>query len=177
MTEPELLQCALALGFADAAFINTEDIAFEPAFRPLCAENLCGQYGVNYSCPDACGTVEEMRGRILRFRRALVLQTMWSIDDPLDGGQTRPTKARHNRMTRQLADRAGGGLMVGASGCSLCSPCAMGEGEPCRLPDRQWSCMSAYCIFVRETVRACGMDYDAGGLLSFFSLYCFHPRA
>lgn len=176
MTEQELLQCALDLGFADAALIDTARIVFEPAFRPLCEENLCGQYGVNYSCPDACGTVEEMRSRVLRYRRGLVLQTMWNIDDPLDGSQTRPAKARHNRMTRQLIDQAGGGLMVGASGCSLCSPCLMGKGEPCRFPDRRWSCMSAYCIFVQEMAQTCGMDYDAGGLVSFFSLYCFDAQ-
>ena len=175
MNEQSLLDHALALGFANAALIDTARIVFEPAFRPLCEENLCGQYGVNYSCPDACGTVEEMRSRVLRYRRGLVLQTMWNIDDPLDGSQTRPAKARHNRLTRELMDWAGEpGLMVGASGCGLCTPCALAEGAPCRFPALQYSCMSAYCVFVKDLAEKCGMEYDCGpGVVAFFSMYCF----
>ena len=43
--------------------------------------------------------------------------------------------------------------MIGASGCSLCTPCALAEGLPCRFPDLRYSCMSAYCIFVKESGR------------------------
>ena len=178
MTEKELLQSALELGFANAAIVDTEDIIFEPAFRPLCAENLCGKYGANYTCPPACGTVEEMRRRVLGYRRAIVLQTMWDIDDPLDEKQTKPAKGTHNRLPRQLIDRAGEqGLMIGASGCSLCSPCMMPQGKPCRFPDLCYSCMSAYCIFVRELAQRCGMEYEcSGGIVTFFSMYCFQKR-
>lgn len=175
MNEAELLRQALEMGFANAALIDTCDITFIPAFRPLCRENLCGQYGVNYACPPDCGSVEEMRARILRHPRALVMQTMWEIDDPLDAAQTRPAKRRHNQLTRQLIDWAGEpGLMVGASGCGLCSPCAITEGRPCRFPELQYSCMSAYCVFVRELAERCGIEYDCGpGVVAFFSMYCF----
>ena len=63
MSEEQLLQEALALGFANAALMNTKDLVFMPSFRPLCAENVCGKYGVNYACPPDCGTVEEMKAR------------------------------------------------------------------------------------------------------------------
>lgn len=92
MNEAELLRQALGMGFANAALIDTCDITFVPAFRPLCRENLCGQYGINYACPPDCGSVEEMKARILCRPRALVMQTMWDIDDPLDAAQTRPVK-------------------------------------------------------------------------------------
>lgn len=175
LTEQELLRTALEMGFANAAVIDTSDIVFEPAFRPLCAENVCGKYGANYTCPPACGTVEEMRERVLSYRRAIVLQSMWNIDDPLDDEEVKPAKGQHNRWTRQLIDRAGGkGLMIGASGCGLCSPCLMIRGEPCRFPELRFSCMSAYCIFVQELARRCGMEYDCGnGIVAFFSMYCF----
>ena len=178
MNEQTLLERALALGFANAALVDTADITFMPSFRPLCQENLCGKYGVNYACPPDCGTVEEMAERIRRWPRALVMQTMWDIDDPLDEEQTRPAKGRHNKMTRRLIDRADRpGLMVGAGGCSLCSPCAIVEGEPCRFPDKRYSCMSAYCVFVQEMAEACGMEYDCGpGVVAFFSMFCFDPR-
>ena len=178
MNEQSLLDHALALGFANAALIDTGDITFMPSFRPLCQENLCGKYGVNYSCPPDCGTVEEMRQRILRWPRALVMQTMWDIEDPLDNAQIKPAKAEHNRLTRTLMDQVDEpGLMIGVSGCSLCEPCAITTGEPCRFPKLQCSCMSAYCIFVKEMTDRCHMDYEcAPGITTFFSMYCFDKR-
>ena len=119
--------------------------------------------------------MEEMRQRILRWPRALVMQTMWDIEDPMDEGRTKPAKARHNKLTRELMDWAGEpGLMVGASGCGLCTPCALAEGAPCRFPALQYSCMSAYCVFVKDLAEKCGMEYDCGpGVVAFFSMYCF----
>ena len=103
---------------------------------------------------------------------------MWDIDDPMDEAQTKPAKGTHNRMTRELIDRADRpGLMVGSGGCSLCAPCAITEGKPCRFPDKRYSCMSAYCIFVQEMAAFCGMEYDCGpGVVAFFSMFCFDPE-
>lgn len=65
----------------------------------------------------------------------------------------------------------------GVSGCSLCDPCAITTGEPCRFPKMQCSCMSAYCIFVKEMTDLCHMDYEcAPGITTFFSMYCFDLR-
>ena len=178
MTESGMIEQALAAGFANAAVMDTKDLVFVLSFRPLCEENLCGKYGVNYACPPDCGTVEEMRERVLKWPRALVLQTMWDIDDPLDDAQTKPAKGEHNKMTRKLIDAlARPGLMVGAGGCSLCNPCAITTGEPCRFPDQRYSCMSAYCVFVQEMAESCGMEYDCGpGVVAFFSMFCFEPE-
>lgn len=178
MTEQEMIRLAEELGFASAAVIDTEDIVFIPAFRPLCEENLCGKYGVNYACPPACGTVEEVAARVRSYRRALVLQTMWDIDDPMDVAQTKPAKTAHNRMALELKDRIGGdGLVAGAGGCDLCRECALVHGEPCRFPDRKFSCMSAYCVFVQDLAQRCGMEYDCGpGVVGFFGMYCFDKR-
>ena len=129
MTWEEMTSMAAEEGFAAAVVTDTKDIPFDPSFRPLCAENLCGKYGVNYSCPPDCGTPDEM-------------------DVP--------------------------GFPVGASGCALCETCAIVEHEPCRYPDLYYSCMSAYCIFVRRLAEQCGMEYDCGpGLLAFFGMYVF----
>lgn len=179
MDEKRLVNMALEMGFSDAALLDTKDIVFVPAFRPLCEENLCGKYGVNYACPPDCGTVEEMEERVRRWPKAILLQTLWDIDDPLDGSQTKPAKSRHNKLTREWIDRAGiPGLMIGASGCSLCNSCAIVEGKPCRFPDQKFSCMSAYCIFVRDLTEKCGMEYDCGpGVEAFFSMYCFNDTA
>ena len=178
VTKEEMLQCAIAEGFAAAAIVDTDKIVFDPAFRPYCAENLCGQYGANYSCPPDCGSPEEMKNRVLAHKKALVLQTIWEIADYSDVPAIKHAKKKHNaaelRVVRKLREEGPDGLIVGASGCALCSPCAQTMGEPCKFPALKYSCMSAYCIFVKKLADACGMEYDCGdGLLGLFGMYVF----
>ena len=170
---------AAELGFSAAAWVDTKDIPFEPAFLQCCEENLCGKYGANYACPPACGTPYEMIGRIRAGSRALVLQTLWEIDNPMDGTKTKPAKREHNRMERallaEMQEAHPETFMVGSSCCDLFPRCAMVDGKPCLIPEKKFSCMSAYCVFVRKLAELCGMDYDCGrGLIAFFGL-CVLP--
>lgn len=176
MTEEKMIQYAIEEGFAAAEMIDTEKIVFDPAFRPYCEENLCGQYGVNYSCPPDCGSPEEMKQRVLAYRKGLVLQTVWEISDYTDKKAIKQAKGAHNaaaqRLMKRLRCEGCDGFMIGASGCALCSPCALVNKQPCNFPELRYSCMSAYCIFVRELAESCGMKYNCGeGLLAFFGMY------
>ena len=176
MTWEEMTSMAAEEGFAAAVVPDTKDIPFDPSFRPLCAENLCGKYGANYSCPPDCGTPDEMRARIQAHRHAL--QTIWEIADYSDSKAIKAAKKEHNAATLRLLGRLRRadvpGFPVGASGCALCETCAITEKKPCRYPDLYYSCMSAYCIFVRRLAEQCGMEYDCGpGLLAFFGMYVF----
>ena len=178
MEQGKMISFAIEEGFAAAAIVDTDCIVFDPAFRPYCEENLCGQYGANYSCPPDCGTPEEMKQRILSHKKALVLQSIWEISDYSDMPAIKQAKATHNaaeiRLAKHLRAEGCGGIIVGASGCALCSPCAKTRGEPCLFPEYRYSCMSAYCIFVKKLADACGMEYDCGdGLLAFFGMYVF----
>ena len=175
MTHQQLIDLAVKEGFAAAAVVDTATIPFDFSFRPYCEENLCGQYGVNHSCPPLCGSCEEMRSRILGKSRALVLQTVWEISDYSDAPAIKEAKTIHNRASLTLLERLRRDgvdcFMVGASGCALCSPCTAKEGMPCRFPQLQHSCMSAYCIFVKKLCDSCGLEYDCGpGLLGFFGM-------
>ena len=129
MTEREMITLAEQEGFAAAALVDTGDIVFDPMFRPFCAENLCGQYGVNYSCPPDCGSPEEMKQRVLSHKRGLVLQTIWEISDYTDKKAIKHAKSSHNsaaiRLMKQFRQEGKEGFLVGASGCALCSPCAL----------------------------------------------------
>ena len=178
MTDSEIIRLATAEGFAAAAIVDTRQIVFDPAFRPYCEENRCGQYGANYSCPPDCGTPEEMKQRILAHRKALVLQTVWEIADYSDAPAIKAAKQGHNaaelRLVKAMRQAGYDGLTVGASGCALCTPCAQVQGLPCKFPELKYSCMSAYCVFVKKLADACGMEYDCGeGLLGLFGMYVF----
>lgn len=178
MTEAQMIQLALDEGFANAAIVDTGDIVFDPSFRPYCAENLCGQYAANYSCPPDCGSPEEMKMRILSHKKALVLQSIWQVADYSDMPAIKQAKKGHNaselRAVKKMRESGHNGVIVGASGCALCSPCAQQEGKPCKYPDLKYSCMSAYCIFVKKLADKCGMEYSLPeGLLAFFGMYAF----
>ena len=178
MTNEDRIRMAAEEGFAAAAVIKTEEIPLDASFRPLCEENLCGKYGVNYSCPPDCGSPEELRQRLLSKKHALVLQTIWEIADYGDNKAIKEAKGAHNAATIRLAKRLRKegceGFLVGASGCALCEPCELVAKRPCRLPEFQYSCMSAYCVFVRKLAEQCGMEYDCGsGLLAFFGMYVY----
>lgn len=177
MTYDKLIQYAVEEGFADAAIVDTSEIVLDPSFRPYCEENLCGQYEVNYTCTPICGTPEEMRQRIMNHKKALVLQTIWSITDYTDNPAIKKAKNEHNaaaiRLAKRLRAQGCDGLIVGSSGCALCTPCAMAEAKPCRFPDLAFSCMSAYCIFVRMLAEKCDMIYSCDSGLALFGMYVF----
>ena len=178
MNYNEIIELCLREGFGEAEIISTDRIVFDEAFRPYCEENLCGQYGANHSCPPDCGTPEQMKRRVLGYPRALVVRTEWDIDDFSQTDKLREAKRMHNaamlRVIEVMKSEGHGGLMIGASGCALCKPCKRALGEPCAHPELQYSCMSAYCIYVKRLAEECGMKYDyENKRLPFFGAYIF----
>ncbi|MEF2837555.1 MAG: DUF2284 domain-containing protein [Oscillospiraceae bacterium] len=126
MTYEQIIQYAIDEGFAAAEIVDTHEIVFDPSFRPYCEENLCGQYGANYSCPPDCGSPEAMKQRVLAHKKALVLQTIWEISDYSDMTLIKPAKASHNaseiRLVKRLQAEGCDGFIVGASGCARVLP-------------------------------------------------------
>lgn len=178
MTHFDMIQMAMDEDFADASVIDMEKVVFDPVFRPFCAENLCGRYGANYSCPPDCGTPEQMKERLCAYQNALVFQSKWNITDYHDTAAIKQAKQSHNQRMLRIIDQfkqAGlNGIMAGASCCNLCERCAILDGEACRDPERQFSCLSAYCIYVKKLAEACGMEYCCSdGRLALFGLYAF----
>lgn len=182
MKENDMIRFAMREGFSAAALIDVKNIVIDPMFRPFCEENICGHYGANYTCPPDCGSVKEMEDRLRTYRRALVFQTKWPITDYTDKQAIKEAKSFHNSaMLKVIAEmkKAGhDGLMCGASCCTLCERCAIRDGAPCRFPELKWSCLSAYCIFVRKLAESCGMEYACeDGSLAFFGLYAYEPTS
>jgi len=111
-------------------------------------------------------------------RNALVFQTKWDIDDWYDNAQIKRAKKAHNeamlRVIERMKQRGCHGLMAGANCCSLCERCARLDEAPCPFPGLRFSCLSAYCVYVKKLADACGMEYACkDGRLAFFGLYAF----
>ena len=178
MTDCEIITLAIAEDFKQAEIIDTNKIVFDAAFRPYCEENLCGQYGANYSCPPDCGTPELMKQKVLAHKKALVVSTECEIEDFSKTDKLKEAKNIHNaamfRLIKKLREEGHQGFMIGSSGCTLCKPCKLVIGEPCEHPEMMYSCMSAYCIWVKKLAEDCNMNYDyKNKILPFFGMYVF----
>ena len=177
MTMDMLLASARELGF-EAALIDTGAIHFNPMFRTYCAENRCGQYDSNYSCPPACGEVEDMAATLQSYSRALVVRSSREIESYSDRETIFKAKKAHNEamlsVCEVLRQKGIGYRMCGASQCLLCAACARAQGEPCRDPERRYSCLSAYCIDVARLAESAGIDFSwSDKILSLYGLIAF----
>ncbi len=164
-------KCEKALAFAHAqgfcaAIIDTKDIVFDSSFRRYCAENLCGQYGVNHSCPPNCGSVSSMERIVTGYRKALVVQSQWELHDWNDFDVINRAQQAHTaamlRVVECMHRIQSRSRMCGVGSCNLCEVCTRTTGEPCRHPDRMFSCLSAYCINVKKLAETVGMRYVWG---------------
>ena len=178
MDSQALNELAKEYGFEGVGITTTDTIPFVPEFRENCEENLCGNYGRNYSCPPYCGTVEEMMAKVRSYRHAIVLKTAFEVDNALDGEAMKPLKKDHSQRSRlffkQVKETYGitEDHMILAGPCGLCEKCRMPEDKPCPFEAERASCLSAYSINITTLAEELGMpiswDLDQ---VSFFSLY------
>lgn len=176
MIEQEILRIAKEVGIENSAFMNAKDLVFEFEFRKYCEMNQCGNFGKNYGCPPDCGTPAEMKDKVMKYSRALVLQNIQPVGDITDSAETGSLKKRHNAKIRifinELEAKGIKGMAIMAGPCSACSPCAKVSGEPCRFPEKRASCLSAYGINVAELCKTCGLSWDHGkDKVGFFGIY------
>lgn len=175
-----LTEFARKEGF-NVGFTLTEQIPVDPKYRVYCEDNLCGNYGTNYSCPPDCGTVEETHQRLLAEKDAMVIQTVWDIGSYDNKEGILRAKRAHNAAILRLMDKLQKmeveGFPLGYGGCPLCDPCARKEGEPCKHPEKRISCMSAYCIDVAKLAEMCGLEFAWNPeKLYLFGMIAFHEE-
>ena len=157
----DLIKEALSMGFANAAIMDTKNLVFVPEYRQFCEDNLCGNYNLVPACPPACGTVEEMHEKAMKYEKALVLQTV--LKDPvMDPVLFKQAKHAQNILTEQLAkwmqENGKEDILIMSAG-----------------PYKNCSCMSAYSVDAQKMADAVGMvcwadDSD----VRFFTQILFH---
>lgn len=165
MEYKELEQLAMDCGFHYAARLDCETLALLPEVRDMCAANTCGMYGKNLSCPPACGTLEECRRNVEKYKRGILLQTVGEIEDSLDFESMQEIEALHKenfiRLTDRLRSLYPDMLPLGAGCCTVCKTC-VGPGGECRFPGKRISSLEAYGILVSDLCAKNGMKYYYG---------------
>lgn len=171
------VQKALEAGFAKAAPVETKKLKLLPEVRNMCAVNRCGQYGANWNCPPACGTLEECEARLRQYERGIVVETVGQLEDSFDvEGMTAAAeqhKERFEALFLQIKEAYPDVLALGTGGCRKCETCTYPDA-PCRFPETLHASMEGYGMMVSDVCAACGIPYINGvNTVTYVGCYLF----
>ena len=161
----ELQQMGKEIGFFKIEEMDTGKIKLLPEVRQMCNTDKCHMYGRNWSCPPACGTLEECGEDISGYTRGIIVQTKGELEDEFDGEGMMETEALHKehfvKMHDQLKKFFPKLLSLGAGCCTRCAKCSYPDA-PCRFPEKRFSSMEAYGMLVTQVCQANGLEYYYG---------------
>jgi len=154
------ISAAAGICINERAILPVSALVFSKDLLEYCKTNACGNYNKSWTCPPACGDIEEHKKKILSCKKMLVFTTKHNLDDSFDyDGMTRGRKL-HTLLTTRIKDGFGGALVYGAGCCPVCSSCAF--PEPCAFPDRRIGSIEAAGIDVTQLAGAAGIAYNNG---------------
>lgn len=155
---------AKELGFDEAASLNPAMLEAKPAVRDMCAADKCHAYNRNWTCPPACGSLEECQKKMQSYEKGILLQTVGRMSKAIDTKVYRETEERHMEQFYAFAEEIRKehpqALCLGAGGCRICKQCAYPSA--CRFPEKACSSMEAYGLFVTQVCRDNGVPYYHG---------------
>ena len=161
----DLVSLALELGFSHAAPLDAKKLRALPEVREMCASGRCRRYGKSWSCPPACGSIEETAGRMAAYTGGVLVQTTALLEDEFDiDGMNRAQEAHKKRffdLARQARLLCPDVLPLTAGSCTLCRSCTC-PGRPCRFPNKMLSSMEAYGLLVSDVCKDAGLPYYYG---------------
>ena len=157
------------------AVLSVDELTFSPELLECCKSNACGNYNKSWSCPPACGTIEEQRKKILSFKKVFVFSTIHDIEDSFDYEGMARGRELHAILTFEIKNTFGDVLIYGAGSCPVCKDkegkdaCAF--PKPCRFPDQKINSLEAAGIDVAELCKTAGLKYNNGpNTVTFFSI-------
>ena len=158
------LQKAKQIGFDVAAELDPQGLVTRRDVRDMCAENKCGAYNRNWTCPPAIGTIEECQLRMRGYKRGILVQSVGHMSKTVDSKCYRETERRHIKnfyaLCEEIRREYPNALCLSAGGCRVCRQCAY--PDPCRFPEKAVSSMEGYGLFVTQVCRDVGVPYYHG---------------
>lgn len=175
MDTEKVIALAKESGFTYVGELDCRTIHLLPEVRKMCADNTCGMYGRCWSCPPGCGTLEECKNKVRRYKKGILVQTVGVLEDSMDFEAMMDTEKAHkehfmearNRLQELYPDM----LALGSGACTVCKECAYPD-QPCRFPERAISSMESYGMLVNQVCTDNHMKYYYGpGTIAYTS--CF----
>ena len=162
MLKQEIIDAILEVGFDEYREIKSSDIIFSEDVFKSCAQNTCGNYGTNYSCPPLSGDMEENKGRFLKYENGIIINKVMYLGKyyELMEQSGKDVHELLNKLREKLKDKPV--MIAGPGGCDLCEKCACQTKEPCRFPDQRRYSMEGSGMDIVSMSRALGMTYNGG---------------
>ena len=162
------------LGASKSAVICVSDIDFDISFRDMCRKNLCGHYGVNYSCPPYAGEAEELINRVKSYEKGVLFSVSVSSNGDMKSSAEKAEK-QISKITFEinefLNEKGFEYTVIAASSCKKCMPCKAAENKECPLKNNVFKSLSAYCIDITKLAQKYGFEISwQGDTVTFFAL-------
>ena len=146
-------------------FIDPEGLEFSHRIRWIC-EHECPMYGKSWACPPGVGSVEECKGKCLKFENCLMISTITEVADITNINETLATRPDHEKVTNEVRDlmRELGvdPYILSTEACAICERCAILDGQPCRLPGKMHPCVESHGINVVPILEERGLEFQFG---------------
>ena len=130
----------------------------------MCAADQCRSYGKNWTCPPACGSLEECAARLQGYQNGILLQIVGQLHKTIDTKGYREAETRHLENFGHFCDEIRkvypNALCLGTGGCRICKECAY--PDTCRFPEKAVPSMEAYGLFVTQICKDCNIPYHHG---------------
>ena len=160
-----VIKKALDRGFCAVSKLDCSTIKLMPEVRDMCASNKCNQYGKNWVCPPACGTLEECGQRIKNYKVGIIVQTIGQLEDSMDYEGMIELEKKHKNLFLKFSDEIkkeyNNVFSLGVGSCIKCKKCTYPD-EPCRFPENRLSSMEAYGMLVSQVCADNNVKYYYG---------------
>ncbi|WP_322182826.1 DUF2284 domain-containing protein [Neglectibacter caecimuris] len=172
----KLVEMILAEGAAKATVIPGSKIVTSRAFRDVCAENTCGNYGRCWMCPPDTGDIDELIETVKKYPQGLLYQTISELEDSFDIEGMQEAGNLHAKISRKVEKALKpllpeGYLHLINGGCHYCKVCAKKEGKPCVSPENAMPSLEGYGVDVYNTTKDTDLKYINGqDTVTFFSM-------
>ena len=171
------IDMAKAHGFDTVREIDVQTLEFLPEVRAMCAADKCNSYDKSWSCPPACGSIEELGKKCREYTHGIIVQTIGRREDEYDFMYMMDAQALQKERFAALAEdyhKSGADVYaMGTGRCTLCGKCTYPD-ESCRFPEKMHSSMEANGLFVSKVCKDNGIDYYYGeGTICYVSCFLF----
>jgi predicted metal-binding protein len=167
-------------GFECQGEFDARVLTVLPEVRAMCAEDRCHEYNKNWSCPPACGTLEQFAELFTHYSCGIAFQTVAQLEDSFDIETMFEAKKLHETRFYDLVRKTGALnadlLLLSAGSCKLCKVCGFPD-EACSFPELMRPSMESTGILVNDVCAAASVPYNHGAdTISYTSCVLFNEE-
>lgn len=156
---------ARAEGFETVAPLSVDTLSFLPEIRNMCQDDRCHKYHRCWTCPPACGTLEQCEKTARAYDHGILMQTVGELEDAFDYEGFMRIEALHKQrllhLVEELHKEGQDILPMSAGACTICENCTY-PTEPCRHPEKALISMEAFGLWVSDVCKKNNVPYNYG---------------